>query len=480
MPRSIVGWFAICWGVFLAGAVAVGIMLVALYKETTSQRTARAAAGLLRACEAIGHESAEGLAPDDTRVARALAGFAGVEGGLWSQASDFGPYAFPTYEGGGRKTDLPQAEEPSIRAVAVRAFASNRPVEWRRESSSQTLLITACPVRSLGGTIAWAMTRVMTVGGRAFLLAASALALLAAVLIGSALLLGRVLWRWSVRLGAIEAALASGNDVDLPQIEATGQRDLDRIVAAINGAGLKAAASRRRSEQLAARVSENERLAALGRVAAGVAHEIRNPIAAMRLKAENALARPADRARTESALNIVVEQISRMDRLLQDLVHSVQRPHPRRREISDLGELLTQRAVLFREQAGQRRIEIGDVAPVPIALDSDQIGRALDNLLLNAIQNSSDGTTITLGADRCGDRLRLVVRDHGAGVPAELRTRLFEPFATGRADGTGLGLAIVREIAQAHGGRATFEPHRDGSSFALELPISGAFACQPS
>lgn len=480
MPRSIVGWFAICWGVFLAGAVAVAIMLVALYKETTSQRTARAAAGLLRACEAIGRDPTGVAGPDAPGVARALAGFAGVEGGLWSQPGGFRAYAFPTYEGSGRKTDLPQAEEPSILAVAAGALASGHPEEWRRESSSQTLLITACPVRSSPGTIAWAMTRVATVGGRAFLLAASALALLVAVLVGSALLLGRVLWRWSMRLKAIEDALASGNDADLPQVEATGQRDLDRIVAAINGAGLKAAVSRRRSEQLAAQVSENERLAALGRVAAGVAHEIRNPIAAMRLKAENALARPEDRARTESALNIVVEQVSRMDQLLQDLVHSVQRPHPRRRKISDLRELLAQRALLFREQAGRRRIEVACVAPLPIALDFDQIGRALDNLLLNAIQNSADGTTITLSADRSGDRLRLVVRDHGAGVPAELRTRLFEPFATGRADGTGLGLAIVREIAQAHGGHATFEPHPDGSSFVLELPMNGALACQPS
>jgi C4-dicarboxylate-specific signal transduction histidine kinase len=145
------------------------------------------------------------------------------------------------------------------------------------------------------------MTRVVTVGGRPFLLATTGLALLLVVLLGSAALLGRVLWRWSQRLRTVEAALSTGAE-DLPVLELTGQRDLDRIVKFINGAGAKAAQAGRRTVNLLQRVADGERLAALGRVAAGVAHEIRNPIAAMRLKTENALANESDRSRSTDAL----------------------------------------------------------------------------------------------------------------------------------------------------------------------------------
>src|ERR1700692_2073226 len=112
------------------------------------------------------------------------------------------------------------------------------------------------------------MTRVVTVGGRPFLLATTGLAFLLTVLIGSAALLARVLWRWSQRLRTVEAALATGAE-DLPVLQLTGQRDLDRIVEAINGAGAKALESCRRTESLQQRIAESERLAGPGRGRAG-------------------------------------------------------------------------------------------------------------------------------------------------------------------------------------------------------------------
>jgi signal transduction histidine kinase len=321
------------------------------------------------------------------------------------------------------------------------------------------------------GIAAWTMTRVVTVGGRPFLLATTGLAFLLVVLLGSAALLGRVLWRWSQRLRTVEAALSTGAE-DLPVLPLTGQRDLDRIVGAINGAGAKASEARRRTESLLQRVADGERLAALGRVAAGVAHEIRNPIAAMRLKAENALANDADRSRGKDALQVVVEQVARMDQLLQNLLRSVQRSEIRRQPVMDIREFLAGHASLFREQAGQRPISV-DVPDhfAPVEFDAAAVGGALDNLILNAIQNSHDGAPIMLRAEIEDSRLRLSVSDAGRGVPEGIREHLFEPFATGRPDGTGLGLAIVREVAEAHGGSARVQ-HRDGgSTFTLDIPI---------
>jgi signal transduction histidine kinase len=456
-------------------------MLIALYKETTSQRTERATASLARACDAVLREmrvaapggSSSLVTPDyASSVTRALEPFIGVEGGVWRASSGSLAYAFPSYEGSGQKTDLPQAEQPTIRGVVESAIIARRSVEWKRDARSQILLIQACPLGDGdAGIAAWTMTRVVTVGGRPFLLATTGLALLLIVLLGSAALLARVLWRWSQRLRAVEAALATGAE-DLPVLQFTGQRDLDRIVKAINGAGAKASESRRRTERLLQRVAEGERLAALGRVAAGVAHEIRNPIAAMRLKAENALANEADRSRSTNALQVVVDQVGRMDQLLQTLLRSVQRSEIRRQPVMDIREFLTAHASLFREQAGRRPISV-DVPDrlTPVEFDTAAVGGALDNLILNAIQNSHDGTPIVLRAEIENSRLRLSVSDSGLGVPESVREHLFEPFATGRPEGTGLGLAIVREVSEAHGGSAHVEYRDEGTTFTLDIPI---------
>jgi signal transduction histidine kinase len=466
LPRSIVAWFAVCWGLFLVAALVVGAMLVALYKETTTQRTDRAAASIARACDGIVREASSSGAAARTKADytvaadRALALFPGVEGGVWQSDTGSLAYAYPTYEGSGQKTDLPQAEEPTIRQIAESSAAARRRVEWKQDSRSQVLLITA-----------WAMTRVVTVGGRPFLLATTGLGFLLVVLLGSAVLLGRVLWRWSQRLRTVEAALAQGAE-DLPVLDLTGQRDLDRIIGAINGAGAKATEARLRTVNLLQRVADGERLAALGRVVAGVAHEIRNPIAAMRLKAENALANESDRSRSTDALQVVVEQVGRMDQLLQNLLRSVQRSAIKREPVTDVDSFLAEHAALFREQAGRRSITVDGPSRLatPVMFDKAQIGRALDNLILNAIQNSDDGTPIVLHAETAQGDFRLSVADAGNGVPPTIREHMFEPFATGRPDGTGLGLAIVREVAEAHCGRVILEHRSNGTTFTLELP----------
>ncbi len=477
MPRSIVAWFVACWLLFLVAAVIVGAMMYALYRETTSQRFDRAVDTVSRACDTILLEtgSEARLDPDYSAITtRALAAFHGVEGGIWKRGVGSLGYAFPTYEGSGIKTDLPQAEFSAIKQSAEAAALAQRPVEWRRDSQSQSLLITSCPLRDAEDVVAWSMTRVDTTGGRPYLLAVSGLGCLLLVLCISAILLGRVLWRWSSRLGAIERSLALG-DQDLPRLLPTGQRDLDRIVDAINGAGSKAADARRHAEKLLQQVAEGARMASLGRVAAGVAHEIRNPITAMRLKAENALADPADQTRSMDALCVVVDQIRRMDVLLQNLMRSVQRSPITRVPVHDLNKFLSEHVSLFREQAGSRVLTLN--SPV-IAGDFDRnsVGRAVTNLILNAIQNSPDGSRIDVIGVDVENGVRIEVADEGYGIPKHVRDHLFEPFATGRADGTGLGLAIVREVAEAHGGRVAVTHRSDGTTFTLTLPCGGSRA----
>jgi len=102
--------------------------------------------------------------------------------------------------------------------------------------------------------------------------------------------------------------------------------------------------------------------------------------------------------------------------------------------------------------------------------DPDQMRRALDNLVLNAIEAAPEGTAIVVVARRDRDDLVLSVRDQGPGPPEGIREHLFEPFVTGRSEGTGLGLSIVREVAAAHGGAARFGDCRAGTNFEIVLP----------
>jgi signal transduction histidine kinase len=487
VPRSIVGWFVVCWSAFLVAAIVVGALLLALYRQSTTEQLRRASAAVAHGCDAIARRyqffvSGVPSAPTDLHapavaqgltaaVRIALRDLTGVEGGIWQAQQGSLAYAFPTYEGSGEKTDLPPAEEAQIRAAAETAALDGAPLDRRHDGRLQALLLHACPLPGpISQLSAWAMTRIDTAGGRAYGQAMAGLAVLFVVVLGSAVWLGRLLLGWSRRLRRLESALASGSD-ELPKLEPTGQRDLDRIVAALNRAGHRLAEARRTAETLVRQAAEDKRLVSLGRVVAGVAHEIRNPIAAMRLKAENAIAAGADPARKDRALAVIVEQIARLEDLLRNLLSSVQRAAPEPKPVDDITDFLRQRADLFREQAAALGITlIVEGCSGEATFDPARIAQAIDNLTLNSIQNTSAGGRVVLRAERAGDQLVLSVADTGRGVPPAVRDQLFEPFVSGRPEGTGLGLAVVREIVQAHGGSVRAIHRDDGTTFVLELP----------
>ena len=393
----------------------------------------------------------------------ALARQDGVEGGIWQVEAGSLAYAFPTYSGTGPKTDLPAAEAASIRTTNEQAVRDEVAVA-RTSGGSAHLLLDAYPLPGpIEGLTAWTMTRVATAsaadGVRAGLL-------LLALMLGMSALLAWLLRDWSRRVGAMEAGLAQHRDDLPPTLPRTGERDLDRIFDALNQAGQRLTEARRRSAELGVRVVTAERLAALGRVAAGVAHEIRNPLAAMRLRAENGLAGDDDRRRR--TLLAVLEQVGRLGRLLGELLAMTQRRDPAP-ELTDIGTLLSSCVERHADQAAAAQVRLAAEGAGTVLLDASLIGRALDNLLSNAIRHTPFGGHISLRAECRGAALRFLVEDTGPGVAPDLRDTLFEPFVTGRADGTGLGLAIARELVEAHGGRLSLAASAQGARFVIEL-----------
>lgn len=479
--RSLRGRLLILWLMLVVAAAGTGLLMLEFFRQSAAAQLGRAQELAARSCRDIADRYAfftagwrGGAAPpvdargrdELTRVLHAALGrAAGVEGGIWQSSVGSLAYAFPTYEGSGPKTDLPEAERAAIEQVNTEAQQSDQPATTRQFGRTQALILHACPLRGpLAGATGWTMTRVFTGAGRAYNQLLVGLGLLVLLVVGSALWLGWLIFGWSRRIGRLERALRFHEAEDLPALDKTGERELDRLVEALNAAGVRLAEVRRRA-------ASAERLAATGRLAAGIAHEIRNPITAMRLKAENALV--ADDARRSEALRAILAQIARLDALLRDLL-TMTHPKEPRRAPTDIAKLLWDCANAHRElaAAGRIAVEVGEIAPGAASanLDAEQMRRALDNLVLNAIQNVPAGGRVRLSAGFDVAHVTLRVADTGPGVPQALRERLFEPFVTGRAEGTGLGLAIVREIARGHGGEARLVSSPQGALFEIELP----------
>src|SRR5260370_17872169 len=252
-----------------------------------------------------------------------------------------------------------------------------------------------------------------------------------------------------------------------PALRGTGERELDRIGTALNEAGHRLANARDRADQLARQMAIGERLAAIGRVAAGVAHEIRNPIAAMRLKAENAIAGDADRK--NQSLSTIVEQIDRLDGVLRRLLSATERDKVQRRSVA-LAPFINSSIAEHAELARSKRLSLELRLEAEAAcFDPDQMRRALDNLILNAIQAAPPDTPLLISTCPEDENLILSVHDAGGGPPSGTPHPPFHPFLSGRADGTGLGLSLVREVAAAHGGAASVVDFAPGKTLEVSV-----------
>ncbi len=241
----------------------------------------------------------------------------------------------------------------------------------------------------------------------------------------------------------------------------------------------------RRGERLEAQAAEAERLAYLGTLAAGLAHEIRNPLNSLNLNMQmleedlDESVRPISGRRL---LAITRTEIGRLERLVTDFLAYARPPALKRVEVPAVDLLASARDVLAAQIASHgAEVRIADESDgTRVRVDREQIQQLLINLVQNAL-TAVEGTgrrpAIVLGALRDGGRVELWVRDNGRGIAEAEKARIFEIFFSTRKGGTGLGLAIADRIAVAHGGVLSFESEEGyGSRFWVSLPAVAASA----
>ena len=223
-----------------------------------------------------------------------------------------------------------------------------------------------------------------------------------------------------------------------------------------------------RAQQLAL---SNERLAAIGKMAAHVTHEIRNPLSAMGLNVEmleEELSREADatgsRAEVKSLLAAIAREVQRLESLSEEYLRVARLPQPRM-EAEDIATAVRDIVEFARRDIERAGCTVAlDVAPQlpPALFDEAQVRQALLNLLRNAREAMPAGGAIDVRVAAEGMSVVIDVSDRGGGVPEAIRARVFDPFFSTKGEGTGLGLAITRHIVEAHGGAVTCEPRAEG------------------
>lgn len=225
-------------------------------------------------------------------------------------------------------------------------------------------------------------------------------------------------------------------------------------------------------------VQRAERLAALGRLAGGLAHEIRNPLGITRAAAQMLQQHLHDQPRLSEYTDVIQTEIDRVDRLIEQLLVYA-RPRPLQHATVHVDTLIEHMVRLTQAYAEQHGVllETNLMPDLPVVSgDDEQLHQALVNLVLNGVQATPAGGSVCVIANTRRNThdqtlLGITVRDSGRGIPADDLPHIFDPFFTTRPDGTGLGLSIVQQIVQEHGGTLHVQSTPGvGTSFVLLLP----------
>ncbi len=229
--------------------------------------------------------------------------------------------------------------------------------------------------------------------------------------------------------------------------------------------------SRARAEEMRLQLERSQKMSLVGRIAAGMAHEIKNPLASIKGAVEilcDPATAPADRDEFQS---IVSKEVKRINTSVSDFLEFA-RPSETRMAHINLADAVRSSLKQIQAQARRRTVAIDSTLedPVTVNADAEKIHQVMLNLLLNAVDASPDSSTVTVSLKTDGDRARVLVEDRGDGIRAEDAARVFEPFFTTKSSGTGLGLAIAQNIMDTHGGTLSLR-NRSGGGAVAEMTL---------
>jgi signal transduction histidine kinase/HAMP domain-containing protein len=230
-------------------------------------------------------------------------------------------------------------------------------------------------------------------------------------------------------------------------------------------------------ESINTQLQVSERLAALGRITAGVAHEVKNPLNSMRLWLENlkeSLPSEQDGA-TQQAVHVLDMEIDRLDAVVKRFL-DFSRPMDIRLEATQLADLLKEVLEVAKPQLQKANVQVAQLLPIDVPqvyVDRALLKQALLNLMLNAVEAMPGGGQLRLILSRRGEVAEITVGDTGKGITAENKQKIFQLFYTTRPGGSGIGLATTFRIVQLHNGSIDFTSEVGrGTTFRIELPLA--------
>jgi signal transduction histidine kinase len=388
-----------------------------------------------------------------------LRSYPGVEGGYYIDSQFLG-YSFPTHDNPAAKTEVPSAERSVIQEVANQAASNGKAQQLLRGGNELVLILaTTVPER---GVVTWTMqrrSRKPAGAGRRVLLVGLVIAALLSV--AGTLQMGIALRRG---VAQIQDGLAS-MEKDFAYRLPAGIDELGEISRSIN----RMAFVRGRLED---ELRREDRLRAIGRTVAGIAHEIRNPLNGIRLSMQLLDQRLRRGAIQSDDLALVIEEVDRMEALLSDLLAF----RETKKMVLTNQELLPviERCVQLVQPAnrGLKKHVVVEVQgrDLRACFDSQRLTQALLNLLLNAVEAAGDEGSVQVTVLSRNGTVAVEVHDSGPGLSPEQQQHLFEAFYTTKPMGTGLGLAVSRELAEEMGGTLKYKNEQPGATFVLELP----------
>jgi two-component system sensor histidine kinase HydH len=307
------------------------------------------------------------------------------------------------------------------------------------------------------------------------LAAVGAIGSLAGILLGYGVARGlrRSIYQLSVRVRDAAGKLGQ----DLPTVTLAEDGDLHHLHEQMQAMIREIEQVVQRLQQREREVVRAEQMAAVGQVAAGVAHELRNPLTSIKMLVQNSRRNSSPDSMTPEKLQIIEQEIRRMERCLQTFLNFARPPRPERR-LLDLPALVQGSFTLLEGRARHQQVQLRFRQPdaaVRVEADREQVQQLLLNLTLNALDAMPLGGTLTVELWPPEDGFfDLRVIDTGPGIAAELLPRLFEPFVSSKETGLGLGLVVSRRIAEDHGGTLRAENHpQGGACLVVRLPAAG-------